>query len=48
MNKFTITFPKENKQRKSQDFILDFHSVQEVKEWFENKYEFRPMAITKH
>ncbi len=49
MNTFTITFKTEEGLLASLDFILDMHSVNQVKEWWdENCVNRSARSITKH
>jgi hypothetical protein len=48
MNTFTITFRTEQGLWSSLDFNLKMHSVNAVKEWFEEHTDKTARSITKH
>tara|TARA_R110000803_G_scaffold26355_2_gene62498 strand:+ start:1200 stop:1349 length:150 start_codon:yes stop_codon:yes gene_type:complete len=48
VNIFSITFNHSEKGRITEDFVLGFHSVNKVKEWFEETFEKSALSITKH
>lgn len=48
MNTFTITFRNAIGDLKTEEFVLNFFSVQEVFDWFENTLGIRAISISKH
>tara|TARA_R110001632_G_scaffold44827_2_gene113818 strand:+ start:902 stop:1048 length:147 start_codon:yes stop_codon:yes gene_type:complete len=48
MNTFTITFKNAMEDMKTENFYLDFHSVQGVIAHFDEVFGIRVKSITKH
>jgi len=48
MNTFSITFKTEQNLKTTIDISLNLHSVQSVKEWFEDIIGKTALSITKH
>ena len=48
MNTFSITFKNDKIQLETVDMVLDFNSVDSVKEWFEDNFDKSARSITKH
>ena len=48
MNTFTITFKNAMEEMKTEDFHLDFVTVQGVTAYFEEVFGIRVKSITKH
>lgn len=48
MNTFSITFKSEQNLRTTIDINSNLHSVQSVKEWFEDIIGKTALSITKH
>lgn len=48
MNTFTITYTNSLGNIKTEELDLDFISVQQVSNWFEDEFGIRPRSISKH